>query len=257
MLDDDYRREIDAFRREHEASLTAEDGWLTQVALVWLEGGSAELEVGRFERTGADIRFVALEGLDVRCKGEPSRDLVMHMNADDSSDVLELGSRRYQVVKRGGEFAVRVRDTEAPARRRFRGLEWYPIDPAWRIDAELHRAGAERVKMSFTAGQEEDAEIPGVVWFAMAGRQQRLVPYARSDGSLLFVFRDDTNADATYELCRYFYAAPPDSDDRVVLDFNRAAAPICAFVPFVTCVLPPRENTLHLRVEAGERRYTE
>ena len=174
----------------------------------------------------------------------------------DSPDVLVLGRKTFQVVQRGDARAVRVRDADAPALARFRGLSWYPVRPQWRISGRLVRsASPQSAVMRFTAGQEEEVPCPGYVEFAALGREHRLVPFARPDGSWLFVFRDETNADETCALCRYFYCPAADTDGHVVLDFNRAAAPICAFVSFVTCVLPPQENRLAIRIEAGERRY--
>ncbi len=252
-----YRGEIEAFRREREESLRQEAGWLSQVALVWLEHECAELDIGSVSVTDAGVRFVAAHGFDVQLNGVPARDILLRMETEDSPDVLSHGQRRYQLVKRAGALGVRVRDSNAPARRRFGGLSWYPVDEAWRIVGKLSPTHGQREQMHFTGGQEEETEIPGLISFTAQDREHRLVPYSRPDGSLLCVFRDLTNIDQTYELCRYFYTSAPDADGSVVLDFNRAAAPTCAFVPFVTCVLPPPENRLSLRVEAGELRHVE
>ena len=47
----------------------------------------------------------------------------------------------------------------------------------------------------------------------------------------------------------------PDANSQVVVDFNRAYNPPCAFTPFATCPLPPPENRMDLLVEAGEKAY--
>lgn len=229
-----YEAEIRIWREQHEQTLVREDGWLAQIALEPLGDEPVTLEIGTFTaRDGAAF----LDGAPVRV----------------DADVLVAGTRRYEVIRRGDSLSVRVRDSEAPARKRFRGLRWYPIDPAWRIEGELSAAAA-RTPMQFTGGEEELALSPGPVTFRIAGAEHTLVPYVRARGELLFVFRDATNGDTTYDLCRYFYAPPPE-EGRVVLDFNKAAAPVCALVPVVTCVLPPPANRLAVRVEAGELRY--
>jgi uncharacterized protein (DUF1684 family) len=228
-----YEAEIRIWRDQHEQSLAREDGWLAQIALEPLGDAPVTHDIGTFS---------------VR-DGEPYLD-DQPVRVDD---VLVAGTRRYEVIRRGGALSLRVRDSEAPARKSFRGLRWYPIDPAWRIEGELAAAAA-RTPMQFTGGEEELALSPGPVTFQISGTEHTLVPYVRARGELLFVFRDATNGDTTYDLCRYFYAPPPDAG-RVVLDFNKAAAPICALVPFVTCVLPPPANRLGIRVEAGELRY--
>lgn len=252
-----YEATIEGWRRAHEATYSRENGWLSQIDLQWFEDDQAVLDVGTFQNTEAGVRFIAMDGIDVRIAGALTRDVVLDHAAQDYPDVLTAGTRSYQVVRRGGALAVRVRDTEAPARRRFRGLSWYPVRPEWRIEGRLVPSVAPSLSMRFTAGQEEDAPCPGQVVFSARGREHTLVPYARPDGSWLFVFRDDSNADETCAMCRYFYATPSVDQSRVELDFNRAAAPICALVPLVTCVLPPPENRLPIRVPAGERRPIE
>ena len=243
---DDYTASIETWRRERELDLTREDGWLAQVALYALED-KLVLDAGMFMRDGDTVRFAAA-GDGVTLRGEPCRDAVLR-----AEDIVVRGARRYQVVQRGDAWRLRVRDAEAPARASFRGLAWYPVDPAWRIDGTITAQPRDEA-MHYTGGEEELAVCPGPVTFEVGGAKHQLTPYVRAGGELMFVFRDLTNADATCELCRYFYAAAP-LDGRVVLDFNQAAAPVCAYVPAVTCVLPPPQNRLAIRVEAGEKRY--
>jgi uncharacterized protein (DUF1684 family) len=255
---DDYAASVLAWRRARDEEFRRADGWLSQVALHWFEAGRVELDIGAFVLSGDTVCFCASAGIEVRLHGVPVTEAQLPAPAQDSPDVLAAGTRRFQLVRRGADLAVRERDLDAPLRTGFRGLVWYPVDPAWRIVGRFVADDAPRpAQMRYTAGQTEEVPCPGQVVFAFGGQDYRLRPYVRPDGSWLFVFRDDTNADETCALCRYFYAEPPDAAGHVVLDFNRAAAPICAFVPFVTCVLPPPENRLALRVEAGERRYTE
>ena len=68
---------------------------------------------------------------------------------------------------------------------------------------------------------------------------------------LFFIFRDATSGKSTYGAGRFLYAGPP-VDGRVVLDFNRAYSPPCAFTPHATCPLPPPNNRLAVAIEAGE-----
>jgi uncharacterized protein (DUF1684 family) len=243
----DYTAEVEAWRRQHELELTREDGWLAQVAVYVLAGKPLVLDVGMFIRDGNGVRFAAAtDGATLR--GEPCREAVLA-----AGDTVARGARRYQLVERAGSLRVRVRDADAPARASFHGLSWFPIDAAWRVDGTLADAPHEQ-PMHFTGGEQELARCPGTVSFSLAGATHQLTPYVRAGGELLFVFRDPTNADATCELCRYFETPAP-VDGRVVLDFNKAAAPICAYVQAVTCVLPPPQNRLAIRIEAGEKRY--
>jgi hypothetical protein len=74
---------------------------------------------------------------------------------------------------------------------------------------------------------------------------------------LFLVFGDATNGEGTYGGGRFLTADPPDSAGTVVLDFNRATNPPCAFTPYATCPIPPRENVLPVPVTAGEKAWGE
>ncbi len=105
-------------------------------------------------------------------------------------------------------------------------------------------------------GTVEEMNSPGTLVFQVNGQEYRLDPVLESDSGPFFViFCDQTNRDESYGAGRFLYVDPPTKDGRVVLDFNRAYNPPCAFSPYATCPLPPAQNRLKLRVEAGEKRY--
>jgi uncharacterized protein (DUF1684 family) len=95
--------------------------------------------------------------------------------------------------------------------------------------------------------------VPGVAEFAINGKTVRLEPLLE-DGELFFMFKDATTGKSTYAAGRFLYAALA-KNGGVELDFNRAHNPPCAFTAFATCPLPPRQNTLPVAVEAGEKKY--
>jgi uncharacterized protein (DUF1684 family) len=88
------------------------------------------------------------------------------------------------------------------------------------------------------------------------GQDLRLYPVLEEPGAkeLFFIFRDQTSGKETYGAGRFLYSALP-REGTVVLDFNKAYNPPCAFTPYATCPLPPKENRLAVRVEAGEKKY--
>jgi uncharacterized protein (DUF1684 family) len=97
---------------------------------------------------------------------------------------------------------------------------------------------------------------PGALVFEINGTEYRLDPVLEKGSKQLFViFADITAGKETYGAGRYLYVDPPGADGRVIVDFNRAYNPPCAFTKFATCPLPPRQNRLAVRVEAGEMRY--
>jgi uncharacterized protein (DUF1684 family) len=161
------------------------------------------------------------------------------------------------VIERGGRLAVRVRDTASPARTRFDGIEAYPVDARWRVAARFEPyEPARTVEVPTVLGTAEPMTCPGRLVFELDGRTFTLDAMSEADDADLFlIFADATNRDATYGGGRFLYAARPGADGTVVVDFNKAYNPPCAFTPYATCPLPPPQNSLELRVEAGEKRW--
>jgi hypothetical protein len=99
-------------------------------------------------------------------------------------------------------------------------------------------------------GQREQMPSPGRVEFHWKGRQVSFEPVS-SGNQLWFIFKDLTSGKETYPAGRFLYTPLP-VGGKVVVDFNRAVNPPCAFTPYATCPLPPRQNWLGVRIEAGE-----
>jgi uncharacterized protein (DUF1684 family) len=163
---------------------------------------------------------------------------------------------RLHVIRRGSRHAVRVKDPQSPARQGFRGLAYYPIDPAWRVRARFERFDAPReVTIADVQGGTTTLRAPGRLVFTLDGTERALTPLLEDaqDTELWLIWRDETNDRETYGAGRYLYATL--EGDGAVVDFNKAYNPPCAFTAHATCPLPPRENRLDLRIEAGEKRY--
>ena len=145
------------------------------------------------------------------------------------------------------------------ARAAFNGLRWFPVDPAYRVPAvKLRRHEAPRPGRLAATGEDavELLEV-GALDFDLLGKPCRLLAYAPAPGEsdepyLLLPFQDATSGRETYGAGRYLDLEPRD-DDAYELDFNRAYHPYCAHDAAWACVLPPPDNRLTVRVEAGER----
>jgi uncharacterized protein (DUF1684 family) len=124
------------------------------------------------------------------------------------------------------------------------------------VEARLEPTPSERkISIPNVLGEVEEMSSPGTAVFTVAGKEYRLTPVVEPGGDQLFLlFGDLTNRDETYGAGRFLEVDMP-KDGKVVLDFNRAYNPPCAFTPFATCPLPPPQNRLKVRVEAGEKRY--
>jgi uncharacterized protein len=175
--------------------------------------------------------------------------------APDSKDRVHVGRLNMQVILRGGKFGVRLRDPESEGRRRFHGIESYPAAESWRLTARFV-SEPRKIPILNVLGQTEDSDCPGYAAFQIHGREYRMYPILEEPGAkeLFYIFRDLTSGKETYGAGRFLYSALPENG-HVVLDFNKAYNPPCAFTPYATCPLPPRENRLNVRVEAGEKKY--
>ena len=243
-------------------------GWLTLIGLDWLHAGENSLGTD----PAADVALLAgpaiagtitvregaaiadATGDALRHEGRPVRKLRLTTDVDGEPTLLELSALRFCVIERGGRLAVRTWDPEAPARKRFGGIPHFPVDALWRIEAYVEPHTAGRVKVPDVLGDIEEQAFPGSVAFNVDGVTHRLQALEGGDeGELWLVFADATNGVETYGGGRFLYTAPPDPDGNVVIDFNMAYNPPCAFSPFATCPLPWQANRLPIRVEAGEQ----
>jgi uncharacterized protein (DUF1684 family) len=266
LTDPGYADQVAAWRADRDARLRSPTGWLSLVGLSWLTPGENHVgahpsnqvilhghevppRVGSMWLEDGRVRFVPHEGVDL-----PEIELEDDRGGDPT--VLELGSLRFHTICRGERFGVRVRDTTAPALASFHGLDHFPLDPRWRLEARLEpaRPDAEIEIVDITGAHSHDA-TPGSVAFERDGATWRVdaLPGDEADGGVWLVFGDVTNGTDTYGGGRFLYTEPVAADGSVVVDFNLAYNPPCVFSPYATCPLPPPQNRLALRIEAGEK----
>jgi uncharacterized protein (DUF1684 family) len=261
-----------AWRDRREAKLLEPEGWLALTGLSWLSEGENRIEglPGVFVLQAGRVTLRAQPADGYLIDGAPLTERALRSDASDRTERLSLGTRALQVIERGGAIAVRAWDSAAPARSAFRGIETFPFDPRWRIEARWEAYGSPRqVEQPSAAGPPQKALAPGRAHFTVDGRELMLEPTleastgsgsggaaSRGQGrsSLMFVFKDATAPAETYGAGRFLGAALP-ADAKVLLDFNRACNPPCAFTPYATCPLADRQNVLPVRIEAGEKVY--
>jgi uncharacterized protein (DUF1684 family) len=269
-----YIAEVEQWRADRLARLTADDGWLTLTGLYWLEpgdnpvGSAADNAVvlpdpglpavaGRLVRAAdGSVTAIAEAGAGLLVDGEPIGERVLASDAAGSPDVVSAGRVSFYIIDREGRLGVRVRDPEAPARLSFAGIEHFPIDPSAKVTARLEPYDEpRRVPIPTVLGEDTSMLAPGRLRFELHGRELTLEPYRESPGdtSLFLIFRDTTSGDTTYGAGRFLYAEAPGPDGTTTLDFNLAYNPPCAFTPFATCPLPPPQNWLPVPIEAGEK----
>ena len=268
-----YRKEIEAWRKERFDGLKNDEGWLTLVGLYWLKPGEnrfgsdagnavvlppgkAPAVAGVLTREGDKVTVKVEPGVALTADGkEVAPGTSVAVNAGDKPAMLRLGSLTFFVIQRGDRVGVRVKDKESALRASFHGLDNYPIRPEWRIVARFEPAKDKKIPIANIIGQVEDNPSPGAVVFDWKGKTYRIDALEGSpEGSLFLVFGDLTNGKETYGAGRFLDTDPP-KDGKVVVDFNTAYNPPCAFTSFATCPLPPPQNKLSVRIEAGEKKF--
>jgi uncharacterized protein (DUF1684 family) len=266
-----YDKEIETWRKSREDRLRSDDGWLTVAGLFWLAEGdnrfgsdpaavvvlpahSAPAQAGVFRVHGKQVTVMPAPGVKVTMGSQAVTDRELHADVPGPPDVLSLGALRFFVIERGGRMAIRLRDLQSPARRKFAGVRWFPIRKEYRVVGRfIPHASPKQLSIPNVLGLVESMDSPGVVEFRLQGQKLQLEPVYESPerNELFFIFRDRTSGHETYGAGRFFYADNPRNGE-VVLDFNKAYTPPCGFTRFATCPLPPRSNHLPVRVEAGE-----
>jgi uncharacterized protein (DUF1684 family) len=250
-----YEQEVERWRAARLARLVAPTGWLSLVDRVVLDPGDNDVGIGTATLAGGEVRFRAREGVAVTLRGQPVVEQVLAPDDGGAPDRLVSAGRTYELHRRGDFFAFRAKDPNAPARLGFPGLDHFPLDARWRIEARFERYEPPRETFHvYDIGTPWRRQVPGRAHFAVDGQALSLEPVLDEDSQrLFFTFADATNRGETYAAGRFLYAPVP-AGDEVVLDFNLAFNPPCAFTPYALCPVTPPENRLPLAVRAGERR---
>ena len=266
----DYVSQVQAWRATHEADYRRD--FVTIAGLHFLEPGVASIgsapgndivleaavpgAIGRLVVQQDDVRLEPASEVTVLREGRPvPGPAVLKEAARPPAKPLEIGRVTLAVHVTGGRLALRVRDPEGPLARAFAGFSWLAVDPAYRVIGRFIRdASPSKLPVMNTFNGVDMYETEGVVEFELQGRRLRLRPFTTRPGRFYFVFRDASSGVETYEAARFLYADLRD-DGRVVLDFNQAYNPPCAFNRYTTCPLPLKENVLPVKVLAGEKAY--
>ena len=271
--DSPYVNELAEARAARVARLTTPDGWLTLIGLHFLKNGentvgSAKDNTVVLAAGPAHLGTVTLAAdgkvslalapeVDARVDGQPARAGEMRLGAAGKKPTLvTFGTVSFFVIDRGGKKALRVKDSAADRRTHFLGLDYFAADESWRIVARWVPFEKSRLlPITNMLGQTAPEPVPGKAVFEREGKTYELLPIDEGPGEpLFFVIADATSGKETYGGGRFLYADAP-KDGKIVLDFNRTQNPPCAFTPFATCPLPPKENRLPFAVTAGEKNY--
>ncbi len=270
-----HSAKVEAARAERLAKLQLPDGWLTLVGLHFLKegpnsvgsakdndvviaAGPARVGIVTVAADGKVVTIDVAPNTDIRIDGEPKKKGELKWSEPRKPTLVTAGTVTLFAVDRGGKKALRVKDSAARRRTHFVGLDYFPIDPSWRIEARWVPFEKSRlVPITTMLGQTAPEPVPGKAVFERDGKTYELLPIDEGrDVPLFFVISDTTSGKETYGGCRFLYVPwPKEGADKIVLDFNLAENPPCAFTPFSTCPLPPKENRLPFALKVGEKNY--
>jgi uncharacterized protein (DUF1684 family) len=270
VADPAYRKSVEDWRARVEKSLRADNGWLTLAGryplkpgentfgtaktndLVFPPGvgpagmGSVYVEPGR-------VTVKTVEGLVMKKDGIEFTDRVMGTNPEDR-DWVTMGRAAFHFIERDGKYVLRLADNQSEVRKRFGSRVWYDVNDRYRVPAKFIAYNPPRkIPIVNILDEISDEPAPGYIEFELDGRKYTL-DVVGDDTGLFTIFRDDSAGDTTYKSGRFLYVEEkPKPGERFMLDLNRAYNPPCAFSEFTTCPLPPKQNILKVKVEAGEK----
>jgi len=253
-----------------EKSLRADNGWLTLAGRFVMKPGAntfgtgaandivfpaglGPARMGTITVAGGKVTLAMAPGLTVRKEGMDLDELMLGTDPG-KRDWVTMGRLAMHVIEREGRYVLRLADNESRVRAGFRNRVWYRPDAAYRVNATyVPYPPGRKVTIINVLDEASDEPSPGYVEFELAGRTHRLDAVGDDDG-LFFVLRDATAGDTTYRPGRFLYVEKkPEPGKLFVLDLNRAYNPPCAFSEYTTCPLPPKQNILKARIEAGEK----
>jgi len=253
----DYEAEIATWRAARLKTLAGEDGWLNLIGREWLEPGTATIGAAGdndliIESGPAHIGAVTLadDGAVTVISADGQTTLEFPPSALSQRQVL--GSVLVEIHQLNGRPSIRLRDREANPAATFPGIDSFPINPAWRVTGQWVKLDApQAIEIDTFAGIPTTVTATHRAEFTLAGQALSLLATHGSREKPMFVLRDQTSGVETYGAARFLYGESS-TDDRVVLDFNKAFNPPCSFTNFALCPFPPADNVLPIRIEAGE-----
>jgi uncharacterized protein (DUF1684 family) len=273
MAGDDYTASVEKVRAARLDALKAPGGWLSLIGLEWLQPGAnrigsapdndivlkagpAHLGTVTVDNDGTvAIELAKGSGALVDGREVQRATLVDDGGTGRKATEVRFGSANFFVISRDGKKALRVKDENADSRQHFKGLDYFAIDPSWRVVADwVPFDPPHELEIGNVLGTIDKEKVPGKAVFVRDGHTYELYPIQEEPDSLFFVFADRTSGKETYGAAR-FLDTPLAKDGKLVLDFNEARNPPCAFTPYATCPLAPPENRLDVRVTAGEKKY--
>src|ERR1700682_988399 len=209
------------WRDMRRTSLTKDNGWLTLVGLDWLHEGDNEGKLPATPPVTVQVKLAGAEAtLDpnpaLTIDGQPvAAPVALKDDAAERPTLVHAGSLSFLFIKRadknGERYALRVKDPNSQPRKDFKGLDYFPADAKYRVEARFEPYNPpKKVAITNVLGMVSDETAPGVLVFTFNGKEYRLEPILeQGERDLFLIFRDATSGQETYGAARYLYAHTP------------------------------------------------
>ncbi len=272
---DNYYQEIESWHTQRIERLRQPDSWLSLAGLFWLEKGdntfgsdstndiifpgeSTPAFMGTFTLINDTVwittRYdISIHYQDLKITGR----IQLKDDSQGTPIPITWGSLSWFIIKRGDQYGVRLKDSNHPRLKAFHGIDRFPVNPNYRIEATLIPYDPPKlIPIANVIGQVSDSPCPGALEFSIDGQSCRLDPLAENGDEYYFlIFADKTSGNETYGAGRYLSVPVADKHDKTIIDFNKATNPPCAFSDYATCPLPPMQNFLPVAIPAGEKKF--
>jgi uncharacterized protein len=271
-----YVDSINAWRAQAETGLKRDNGWLTLAGRYVMKQGESTIGTA----AGSDILLPAgvgperlgtilvepnkvtlklRDGIAMK-KGDKEFTGERVMGTDTSTrDWVSLGRMAFHVIQRDDRFVLRLADNESDVRKSFAGRTWFDVKPTMKVAGKFvpYKTG-KKIQIINVLDEASDEPSPGYVEFKLAGKTYKLDAVAEAkDKELFIILKDATATKETYGAGRFLAVEWPEAvrakGGPVTIDFNKVYNPPCAFSAYTTCPLPPKQNILNTRLEAGEK----
>ena len=269
-----YKTTIDQWHKTRIENLKKPNGWLNLEGLFWLHKGNKSFGstktadcyypnaafpalLGSFNYDGDSVTWtsVGTDLIDINKTKSKSNQTYTVFTSNQQAAVMDWKDFSWVVIKREDKVGIRFRNLKAKTLLDFKGIERFPINAAWRIKGRLEQPAQDFLMITNVLGQNTATKNAGKFIFEKNGQQFSLDVIDEGGSKLFIVFADQTSGVSTYGAGRFIEIPKPDANGNTEIDFNLAYNPPCAFTAFATCPLPPQQNRLALKIEAGEKNY--
>ncbi|MDF1612048.1 DUF1684 domain-containing protein [Stygiobacter electus] len=268
----EYISEIKSWHNKRIENLKKENGWLNLIGLLWLKDGEnkfgsdksndvvfpepAPKFMGKFILKDTLVTVEINPDVEVTNSGEKITSLNLQNDLKGNPTVLAYKNLRWYIIKRGPKYGVRLRDLEAPLVKNFKGIETFPINEDWKIEAKFVPYNPmKNILIQNILGMIDTSKAAGKIYFKKDGKEFSLEALDGGEDSFFIIFGDETSGNETYGAGRFLSVEKPKEGQKFYIDFNKAYNPPCVFTKYATCPLPPKENLLKLRITAGEKMF--